>query len=99
MKLISWNVNGLRAVMGKNFMELFETIYGEMSDTVALIGGSVPATAMSRLFQHALILVIKIVLPIFLVGFIVAFISDIQAQIGKKKFEFECKFKIYSIRL
>ena len=62
--------------MGKNFMELFETIYGEMPDTVALIGGSVPATAMSRLFQHALILVIKIVLPIFLVGFIVAFISD-----------------------
>lgn len=24
MKLISWNVNGLRAVMGKNFMEVFE---------------------------------------------------------------------------
>lgn len=23
MKLISWNVNGLRAVMGKNFMEEF----------------------------------------------------------------------------
>ena len=24
MKLISWNVNGLRAIMGKNFMEVFE---------------------------------------------------------------------------
>ena len=24
MKLISWNVNGLRAVMGKNFMEVFQ---------------------------------------------------------------------------
>ena len=24
MKLISWNVNGLRAIMGKNFMEFFE---------------------------------------------------------------------------
>ena len=35
--------------MGKNFLELFETIYGEMPDTVALIGGSVPASAMSRL--------------------------------------------------
>ena len=23
MKLISWNVNGLRAIMGKNFMEFF----------------------------------------------------------------------------
>ena len=26
MKFISWNVNGLRAVMGKNFMEVFETL-------------------------------------------------------------------------
>ena len=24
MKLISWNVNGLRACVGKNFMEFFE---------------------------------------------------------------------------
>ena len=24
MKLISWNVNGLRAIMNKNFMEFFE---------------------------------------------------------------------------
>ena len=23
MKLISWNVNGLRAILGKNFMEAF----------------------------------------------------------------------------
>ena len=26
MRLISWNVNGLRAVMGKNFMEFFNYI-------------------------------------------------------------------------
>ena len=26
MRLISWNVNGLRAVMGKNFMEFFNDI-------------------------------------------------------------------------
>ena len=26
MKLISWNVNGLRAVMGKNFMEFFNEV-------------------------------------------------------------------------
>ena len=26
MKYISWNVNGLRAVMGKNFMEVFESL-------------------------------------------------------------------------
>ena len=26
MKLVSWNVNGLRAVVGKNFREIFETL-------------------------------------------------------------------------
>ena len=26
MKLISWNVNGIRAVMGKGFMESFQTL-------------------------------------------------------------------------
>ena len=26
MKLVSWNVNGLRAVMGKNFMEVFTSL-------------------------------------------------------------------------
>ena len=62
--------------MGKSFLELFGLIYGEIPDTVALIGGSVPDTAMSRLFQYALILVMKIVLPVFLVGFAVAFVSD-----------------------
>ena len=26
MKLISWNVNGLRAVVGKGFMDIFNTL-------------------------------------------------------------------------
>ena len=26
MKLISWNVNGLRALMGKGFLEIFEAL-------------------------------------------------------------------------
>ena len=30
MKLISWNVNGLRAVMGKNFMEAFEALNADI---------------------------------------------------------------------
>lgn len=30
MKLISWNVNGLRAVMGKNFMEFFNEIDADL---------------------------------------------------------------------
>ncbi|MCI8416376.1 MAG: exodeoxyribonuclease III [Lachnospiraceae bacterium] len=30
MKLISWNVNGLRAIVGKNFMEAFQTLDGDI---------------------------------------------------------------------
>ena len=33
MRLVSWNVNGLRACMGKGFMKLFHT---ENADIVAL---------------------------------------------------------------
>ncbi len=62
--------------MGKSFMELFELVYTRIPDTVALIGNPVPETAMNNMFQHAITLVIKIVLPIFLVGFAVAFVSD-----------------------
>lgn len=63
--------------MGKSFLELFETIYAEIPDTVALVGNSVPETAMSKMFKHAISLVLQIVLPIFLVGFAVAFLSDL----------------------
>lgn len=62
--------------MGKNFLELFSLIYGEIPDTTDLIGSPIPTTAMSKMFNHSLILVIKIVLPVFLVGFAVAFASD-----------------------
>ena len=30
MKMISWNVNGLRAVMGKGFMETFEQLDADL---------------------------------------------------------------------
>ena len=62
--------------MGKSFQELFETIYAEIPDTVDLIGNPIPQTAMSKMFNHALVLIIQIVLPIFLVGFVIAFVSD-----------------------
>ena len=63
--------------MGTKFLESFSLIYNEIPDTVSLIGGTaVPEAAMSRLFTYAILLVMQIVLPVFLVGFIVAFVSD-----------------------
>ena len=62
--------------MGKNFLELFNFIYAEIPETVSLIGNPIPELAMANLFRQAVVLVLKIVLPIFLVGFVVAFISD-----------------------
>ena len=37
-KLISWNVNGLRAVMGKNFMEDFQKL--SLEEKVAFKNGN-----------------------------------------------------------
>lgn len=62
--------------MGKSFLGLFDYIYGQIPDAVQLIASPAPEATMSRFFSHAVLLIIQIVLPVFLVGFVVAFVSD-----------------------
>ena len=62
--------------MGDSFEKLFGMIYGKIPDVTALISSPVPWQGMKNLFQYSLLSVIKILLPIFLVGCLVAFISD-----------------------
>ncbi len=62
--------------MGNSFLELFHYLYNIIPDTVNLVGNTVPEMAMSSLFKYSILLVMKIVLPIFLVGFVIAFLSD-----------------------
>lgn len=62
--------------MGEHFLELFEAIYNRIPEITRLIGNPVPETGLSILFKEAIILIIQIVLPIFIIGFLVAFVSD-----------------------
>ena len=62
--------------MGTSFMECFAYFYAEIPETAELIAGPVPEAAMRNLLINAIIVMLKLLLPILLVGFVVAFISD-----------------------
>ena len=63
--------------MGINFLETFDTIYNRIPQVVNFIGGTAPERELVLLLRHGATQVLLIVLPILLVGFLVAFISDI----------------------
>lgn len=62
--------------MGTSFLELFDAIYNKIPEIASLIGGTIPENAFWLIFKEAIILIVKIVLPVFLVGVLVAFVSD-----------------------
>ena len=62
--------------MGISFMECFAYFYAEIPETVALIASPVPEAAVISLLTNAVIILLKLLLPILLIGFVVAFVSD-----------------------
>ncbi len=62
--------------MGTQFLELFSTLYNKIPDITKLIGNPVPENDFNVIYIDSMILIIKIVLPVFLVGFIIAFACD-----------------------
>lgn len=62
--------------MGTEFLQLFSGAYNKIPETVKMYGGNVPKTDMFAILQYAVVRLLIIVLPIFLVGFLVAFLSD-----------------------
>ena len=69
--------------MGISFMETFGTIYNRIPLVTNLTGGTSPAKELMVLLKHAVLQLIIIILPILLVGFLVAFVSD-YAQVKWK---------------
>ena len=63
--------------MGKSFLETFHTIYNRIPQVANLIGGTAPDHEIMLLLRHGAIQLLLIILPILLVGFLVAFVSDI----------------------
>ena len=69
------------ATMGRQFLELFHAIYTRIPEMTDLTGGTGPSTAAAQIFRFAALRTLIILLPIFIIGYLVAFISDyIQVQ-------------------
>jgi len=66
--------------MGTGFLQVFSGAYSKIPETIKMYGGQVSRTDMFAILEYAVVRLIILVLPIFLVGFIVAFLSD-AAQI------------------
>ncbi len=62
--------------MGLNLIQVFSGTYNKIPETVKMYSGNVPTTDIFGILEFAIVRLLIIVLPIFLVGFIVAFLSD-----------------------
>ena len=62
--------------MGISFLETFSYVYGLIPEVSKLIGNPIPRLSMTSVLQNAVLIMGKIVWPIFLIGFLIAFVSD-----------------------
>ena len=63
--------------MGTRFLEMFQGVYNDMPDLLVYWRGNMPEAGMRMLFNRMMISVMVIILPIMLIGFLVAFLSDV----------------------
>lgn len=63
--------------MGTNFMETFSNIYNRIPEIGSLVGGTAPMNGMIILLRNAILQLMIIIAPIFIVGFLVALLSDL----------------------
>lgn len=67
--------------MGTQFLEMFHAVYGRIPEMTNLVGGTGPSTAATQIFRFAALRTVLILLPIFIIGYLVAFLSDyVQVQ-------------------
>jgi flagellar biosynthetic protein FlhB len=69
--------------MGNQFLEVFADVYGRISDVVVFWQGFMPENDTRWIFREMLIQAIVIMAPLLIIGFLVAFVSDL-AQVGWK---------------
>ena len=63
--------------MGNSFLETFSAVYNRIPSVAKLLGGTTPDREIQILFNHAILQLMIILLPIFVIGFIVALLSDL----------------------
>ena len=67
--------------MGYQFMNVFTHIYEKIPEVVTFWHGSMPQTDARLVFQKMLLEAVVIMAPLLLVGFLIAFLSDV-VQVG-----------------
>ena len=70
-------------VIGTQLLSIFSDIYERIGDTVVFWRGYMPENDTNIVFREMLLQVMIIIAPILIIGFLVAFISDV-AQVGWK---------------
>lgn len=69
--------------MGVQFLDIFNNVYGRITDIVVFWDGAMPERDVGILFRQMLLQVLYIVAPILAVGFLIAFVTDV-AQVKWK---------------
>ncbi|MCI9071861.1 MAG: flagellar biosynthesis protein FlhB [Lachnospiraceae bacterium] len=69
--------------MGTHFLEMFQGVYGNIPQVLTFWGGNLPQAEMRLIFNQMMANVLLIILPILIIGFLVAFLSDV-AQVKWK---------------
>lgn len=67
--------------MGTQFLTVFQNVYGKISEMAVFFGGYMPENDANVLFRHMMMQAIVIMAPLLIIGFLIAFISDV-AQVG-----------------
>ena len=67
----------LLGYIGVSFLEIFSEIYNKIPSTVTMFRGNVPEYDFINILKYGMIRILMIVAPVFLVGFVVAFLCDL----------------------
>lgn len=67
----------LLGYIGTSFLEIFSEIYNKIPETVTMYQGNVPEYDYIQILNYGILRLLMIVGPIFAVGFVVAFMSDL----------------------
>ena len=69
--------------MGTRLLEMFQGVYNNIPGTLIFWEGNMPQDEMRVLFNQMMVNVLLIILPILLIGYVVAFVCDV-AQVKWK---------------
>ena len=69
--------------MGNQFLAVFSFVYEKIPEIVTFWNGDMPFQDTAAIFREVIYEILMIILPILMIGFLIAFISDV-AQVGWK---------------